>query len=720
MSNSDNPMIELARSYLQRGWAVIPVPAESKNPGGDSWQDLRITEDELPKYFNGEAQNVSVLLGEPSGNLTDLDLDCPEAVALAPSFFPATATFGRPHSRRSHLLFRCTGNAPSRDFNLGAKHGGMLLQVRSRGHTVFPGSTYEGDGKDRKYRGEPIEWDDDVQVAEVEGGKLLKTAAHLAAASLILRYWNEGIRDILATAVTGVLLRIGWEPEHVDGFVTIIANAAGDREWNHTNKAARIAKSDRIQGLPALAQIIGHDHTGSFDRWIGGKRSEHLTDLGNARRFVYLHGEDVRYVADMKEWIIWSGQRWAFDDDGGVMRRAKATAHAMWQEIQDESDSDKRKALARWAFTSEGKERLQAMIALAQSEPGIYLKAADLDMDPWLLGVANGVVDLRTGALREGRREDFMTKQVATRYDPTAQCPTWHAFLNRILDEDTELLDFMQCATGYSLTGDTREQCLFLEWGGGSNGKSTKQKCLKDMLGDYARQVAADTLMVKSHNTGGPSEDIARLRGVRLAAASEAEDQRRFAESQIKHLTGCDTVVARFMFKGSFEFTPNFKIWFAANHKPIIRGTDEAIWRRIRLIPYEVTIPDDEKDRELPQKLGAEWPGILAWAVQGCLAWQRHGLPMPRAVKDATAQYRSDSDTIRQWMDDYCVLGPQMKVSATELYQAHATWRKENNEHLMSQTMFGRRLTELAEELSIERRGSPVFWYGIGLRAAEF
>jgi putative DNA primase/helicase len=442
-------------------------------------------------------------------------------------------------------------------------------------------------------------------------------------------------------------------------------------------------------------------------------RIERLTDVGNARRLVNLHGRDLRYIPEFRKWLAWDGGRWLMDEDGEIMRRAKDTATAIYIEARNASeagDQGMADRLASHAGRTQSANRIKALIELAQSEPGIPVRTTELDQDNYLLGVTNGVINLRTGALREPRREDHLTKQAMVAYSPNAQAPLFMAFLDRIMGGNRALVDFLQRAIGYSLTGDTGEQCLFFLYGSGANGKSTLLNTLKELLGDYAMQCPAETLMVKQG--GGIPNDIARLRGARFVATSETEDGRRFAESMIKQLTGQDTIAARFLFAEYFEFVPNFKIWLGANHKPVIRGDDYAIWRRIRLVPFIVTIPPDERDTNLPAKLKDEYPGILAWAVQGCLEWQRQGLNPPPEVLAATEEYKSEMDLIGKWIEECCITTPHATAKASALYSSYKRWVEDNGGFPLSSTKFG---LKLGDRGFAKEKSGTVIYRGIGL-----
>jgi putative DNA primase/helicase len=438
-----------------------------------------------------------------------------------------------------------------------------------------------------------------------------------------------------------------------------------------------------------------------------------LTDLGNAERLASRHGRDLRFCDPWGKWLVWDGQRWKQDDLREIDRRANETVRAIYHAAGSAPDPDRRAALGKWAGRSEATARRRAMIDDARALPPIPILPDALDADPWLLAVANGTVDLRTGELCAHRRRDLITKLAPVTYDPDARAPAWAAFLERVFAGDGELIGFLRRAVGYSLTGQTGEQVFFILHGTGANGKSTLLEALGAMLGDYGAKTPTETLLIK--RSAGISNDVARLRGARLVTAVEAEDGQRLAESLVKQLTGGDTITARFLYQEAFEFAPTFKLWLATNHKPTIRGTDYAIWRRIRLIPFAVTIPEKEQDRTLPDKLKAELPGILAWAVRGCLEWQREGLGLPEAVKAATAAYQVEQDTLAAWLDACCILSPTATARAGQLYKNYRAWAEENGERPMTGHKFGRTLTERGFDKYKDRAG----WAYVGLGVAD-
>jgi len=437
---------------------------------------------------------------------------------------------------------------------------------------------------------------------------------------------------------------------------------------------------------------------------------EHLTDLGNARRLIQDHGRDLHYCPELGGWLVWDGTRWKRDATAEVMRRAKATVERMYhEEVPRLADEKERVAMAKWAIQSEADRRLVAMLHLAESEPGVPVTPNELDRDPWALNVLNGTLDLRTGALRPHRREDLVTKLIPVTYDQTAECPLWKRCLERVLP-DSEVRGFVKKAVGYALTGDTREQILVIPYGTGANGKTTIFRTLTHLLADYACHTPSDTLLVRRDRV---LNDLARLRGMRLVVAIEAEGGRRLAEALVKQMTGEDPLTARFLYREFFDFEPTFKLFLVVNHKPEIRGTDHAIWRRIRLVPFTVTIPDDEQDKMLREKLAAESSAILRWAVEGCLLWQQEGLVAPSEVTQATAEYREAMDTLGMFLSECCVVDPAGEEKAKILYERYVSWCHQAGEKKpVSRKKFGMLLEERRFQ---HRKDGDVFWRGLRL-----
>lgn len=449
---------------------------------------------------------------------------------------------------------------------------------------------------------------------------------------------------------------------------------------------------------------------------------ERLSDVGNARRFVRLHGQDLRFCHPWGTWLIWDGTRWAPDETGETMRRARDVAADLFREAAS-SAHDSREALGRWALKSETAERLRALVSLASTEPGIPVLPSQLDGDPWQLNCRNGTVDLRTGQLLPHERSGLHTKICPVEYHPgEANCPAWLQTLDGVFGGDQALIDYVQRFLGYALTGDVREQSLGVWWGGGSNGKSTILGTVLKLLGDYSVQVPSD-LFMEQKSDGHPTM-LATLAGKRFAVASESGDGRRLGESTIKALTGGDEISCRRMRENYWTFRPTHKLVLGTNHKPTVRGCDHGVWRRLQLVPFvkrfwdpakgETGPPELEADKGLPEKLAAESSAILNWLVQGCLSWQRDGLQLPEAVRAATAEYRSAQDILGTFLADRCIVGEGQCVRSSDLREEYEDWCRETGERPASNRKVGDYLAEIGVT---KRRSSGLWYHGVGLAA---
>lgn len=415
------------------------------------------------------------------------------------------------------------------------------------------------------------------------------------------------------------------------------------------------------------------------------------TDLSNAERFATRYNNKLAYC-DQIGWLEWDDQRWARSNHAHIVA-AKRTAIGIYSEADNPSlPKETRDTIVAWAKTSESQQRLFAMAKLAESDRRIRVDHAKLDANPMLLNVKNGVVDLRDNTLKSHLPELYLTKLANARYNKAATCPLWLDFLDRIFAGNQRLIKFIQRSVGYSLTGDASEKIFFLVYGSTDTGKSTFINTIQKLLGDYALTTPAATFMTKNGNTA--SNDIARLMGARFVCAIESEANQRMATAVVKAMTGKDKLAARFLFKEYFDFVPQFKTWLATNHKPKINSEDDAMWRRVKLIPFEVQIPQSEQDAHFTEKLAAEIDGILMWALEGCADWQRNGLQVPDEIVSATREYQAEQDTIAQAFDECFISKRGCVTKSSDLYLKYSDWCYQNHETPEKQNTFGRWLTD--------------------------
>lgn len=416
------------------------------------------------------------------------------------------------------------------------------------------------------------------------------------------------------------------------------------------------------------------------------------TDVGNARRLVALFGDRIRYCHPWKSWLCWNGKFWERDNSGQIFRYAKETANAMLAEAET-LGGDLRDRLHKHAVNSKSLTKLKAMVTLAESEEGVTILPEQLDKNIWLMNVQNGTLDLTTGRLREHLREDFITKMSPVVCDSSAAYERWGTVLQQIFEGKKDLIDYVQKVMGQMLTGDASEEQLFVFWGTGANGKSTIIETIAYILGDYSKTIGIESLMKKER--GSISNDIARLKGARFVYANEPEFGDHISEGKVKNLTGKDTIQARFLFQENFEFKPEYKLVISTNHKPIIKGMDHGIWRRIKLVPFNVTIPTEQQDKTLDMKLRGEASGILNWLIEGCIAWRKNGIVVPQEVLDATSDYQQEMDGLAEFISDCCDIGnPDYFVSHREIFIIYCGWCKSNLVRTMTKKTFSAKMVE--------------------------
>lgn len=488
------------------------------------------------------------------------------------------------------------------------------------------------------------------------------------------------------------------ERPSIKHYVRILLEYATRRRGLKAGEAMQRLADDGSSSVTALAEVASSFAAAAVSgEPLPPQFSEEALTLRFSRQF---EGE-LRYVAGWGRWMCWDGTRWREDETLAVFDRCRGIYRPASAECGD--------AKERAAMKIAAAQTVVAVERLARADRRHAATVEQWDADPWLLNTPTGTVDRHTGELHDHQREQYLTKTTAA--GRGGDCPLFRQFLHRITDGNSELQAFLQRVIGYCLTGSVREHALFFLYGTGSNGKSVFLSTIAGLLGDYAKTAPAAAFTATS--TEQHPTDVAGLRGARFVTAIETEDGRWWAEAKIKSLTGGDPVTARFMRQDFFEYLPQFKLIVAGNHKPGLRSVDEAIRRRLHLIPFTVTIGEEERDANLAEKLKAEYPGILRWAIEGCLAWQKEGLNPPAIVRDATSQYLAAEDAIGRWIEERCVLDPHCWCSSTALYRDHEDWCEQAGERCGSQKRFTQSLE--AREFHRERTDRAKGFTGIGL-----
>lgn len=445
---------------------------------------------------------------------------------------------------------------------------------------------------------------------------------------------------------------------------------------------------------------VDQDDTQLAVRFFGGKtvgrvgevKTYDMTDTGNAQRMYDEYGGIIHYIYSRRKWMYWTGSVWQIDETGEIKKLADMIVNKLKDDAMYEQDEKTRERKLKFAARTANTNGKNAMITETQHLDGIPILQDDLDYCSDLLNCKNGIVDLSNGELTPHDSQKLMSKICLCDYevDASKKPERWLQFIDEVTNGDKELARYLQKCVGYSLSGSIKEQCAFFLYGLGNNGKSTFLDTISEVLGTYAMNTQPEVLMMKKYGDNGAGTQIARLKSARMVTAEEPTEGVRLNEGLIKQLTGGGKLTCRFLYGDEFEYTPEFKLWIATNHKPVIQGTDFGIWRRIRLIPFETTIPADKVDKQLKHKLLGEMPGILHWAVEGAIMYHNEGLEPPQCVVESTAEYKAEMDLIATFMDacisiDYT---SAERIPANEIYIIYTNWARENNEYVMTSRRF--------------------------------
>lgn len=672
-----NPIIEAALIHQHEGHSVIAVD-RNKKPYHEGWNQYfthHQTEEEVRHEFSNGADGIALIL-YPSCQYVVLDYDGPhadDAWEKTNIELPDTA-LNKTRSGGKHLYFRMpAGPLPimRRKVRLikadcsCKKTCGVDLLIH--GYALIPPSPGYSEDPDHP----------------------LESAALIP--QVILNLIAERRRDE-RRAMDDTKKRIS----HGERKATLCSLAGTMRSRGMSIESIRAAlNTDNEQRFdPPLDEREIEDVLRSAQKWGTPDALENLTDLGNAKRFETVHAGNVFYCAVRKKWILWNGHHWQWDMTGEILDYAQTTLKILYAEASMQDDEKLRKTIAQHALKSESRGKLEAMTVLAQSLPKVRTNLDRFDCHPMLLNTPNATIDLRTGLMRKSAQEDYITRAISTEYDPSAQCPLFLDFIDTISLHRPELAAFIQRAAGYSLTADISEQCIFILYGAGSNGKSTMVNVFREILGkDYAQEIKTEIFMdSKTDNTA--EYHLAELSGKRFVAMSETSKRKSLKIALIKQVTGGEPIPARRPYELPFEFNPNFKLWLSTNHKPSIPDNNDAIWRRIHMIPFDMKFPDDTRIKRYEDILLAEASGILNWLIAGCLDWQKNGLNPPEIIKEQNREYRAQEDIIGNYIENCLVKDPNAVTTFASLYSDYKKYCEKNGEHYESSRTFGSYLTE--------------------------
>lgn len=676
---------------------------KGKHPRIKNWGEEASTDSEKVGAWWDKAPlaNIGIPMGERSGLVT-LDVDTrhggdasleqlEQEFGKLPTTITATTGGGGKHYIFKYTEELCLKNV------VGFRDG---LDIRTQGGMIVAAPSLHQSGN--RYA-----WDDGLSPFEAEAAdmpewliaEIRKVGTKLTTKKKVdptpRKKIKEGGRNNHLTSLAGSLRRKGISE---DGIIATL----------------RAENKDRLD--PPLDDDTVVSIARSITRYQPEDESTDykLTDAGNADRFVNMFGSDIRYSNVHKKWYIWNGKFWE-QDEGTIISYAIACVRNIINEANLLPDGDRRRELIKHSLRSEAAGRLRAIVEIASNYTQLKITPDEMDANPWLLNCENGTLNLKTGRLQPFNSADFMTKCCKTKYDPNCPTPLWDSLMEKITNGDEEMKKYIQKAFGYALTGDISEQCIFILYGTGSNGKSTMLNVFSELMSGYAQSTKSETFMEKKNES--VNNDIARLNGARFVTAIEMQENKRMSEELIKSMTGGDKLVTRFLYGEFFEYLPQFKVFLAANHKPVIRDTTNSIWRRIKLIQFTNTFTEQERDKNFSAKIMAnELPGILAWAVKGCLLWQQEGLRTPDEVARATAAYRTEMDAFTNFFTECCVDDPEGRVSNKMLRAKYDEWSKENGEYALSQRPFSQKLIERGYQKKNSSGNGAIEWYGFRIR----
>lgn len=733
-----------ALRYAARGWPVFPVHAmltdpsgqwrcdclrtECRNPGKHPWtarglHDATTEAALISTYWQRWPEaNVGIACG-PDARLVILDIDPRNGgdatlarLVATHGALPETATAltggGGQHYYFAHPNdVVVTGRKIPAWGGIDVKAAGGYVLAPPSNHASRQAYCWEASS-------DPFDSDRPAALAPVPPWVLAalqeESRAAAAAADALPIKIGAGQRNNTLASLAGTLRKRGCSPTEIEAALRGVNQERCDPPLADDEVAAIARSIGRYRAGAAARTPDGGDlviepptngatpvapGTAPVPEGLPPEDQTRCTDVGNALRLAQYFGDRIRYVPDWDEWVAWDGRCWARDPVLlAMIEYAKKMARFIYGEANTCRDDTMREQLGKWAHRSEGRERLRAAVDLARSVAGIPLRSEQLDARSGVLNIENGLLDLATGTLRPHDPAEFCSLMAPMAYDPTATAPRWEKFLADVTGNDQALQDFLRVLCGYMVTGHATEHVMPVVYGTGRNGKSTMLRVLQKLLGPYAKSADPSIFLKHKRNPESPNPEIVRLEGARLVVAIETEEGARLAENVVKAMTGGDRMVARDLYEKPREFDPRFVPFLVTNHRPQVRGTDLAIWRRLRLVPFTVQIPVEQVDQDLVEKLLEERSGILNWLMDGAAEWYERGLPAPACVTLATEEYRSDMDDFGAWLEECCEIDAKNAEAFSTILKHFNGWREERGERSWSAKALGSKLIERGME----------------------
>jgi len=750
-----NPIRDAALQYIHDGYSVVPIREREKRPA-IAWEEFqrRIpTETEINQWFSDNHNQIGIVCGCVSGGLIVFDFDGEKWDELLNDFLTAFPELANTRwiitgSDKAHIYVRCVELPEDITREVRTFPDKGEIELRANNHYVLaPPSIHPSGGYyrfhnpevpilviSRERLNESINWlnvrrqSPPVEQREPHNLTLNQKEAlakfytrrligqcrrgkdrNARGYELAIRLLNLGLtREEAITFLEefqGEVFRLKEDPYTMNEIYASLESAS------RKGREAPWIPEGFFRSDPQTGELL--DEEVITDEISGRLLNYHLTDAGNAESFVLLHGREFCFVKELGKWLRWDGVRWVEEDEEAhlVMLETARIRNRLALSIED---VDRRRKFQNWANTSEMNFRVNA--ALSFGEYMLPRKFNEFDTEPYVLCCENGIINLRTGEFRQATLSDWVYKSCEVTYDRDAQCPRWIQFLNEIFPNNSGLIGFIKRAVGYTLTGDVTEQCLFLCHGSGANGKNVFFDTLGNLTGDYGQTTSSSTFKEAKNEGNNATPEVARMAGARLVKSIEVKEKAPMNIERIKNLTGVtggtgDRITARFLFRDPFEFVPQFKIWIAVNHLPVVNDTSIAIWRRIHKIPFNAYFPPGVADPNLPMTLKGELSGILNWAIEGCLEWQRDRLHPPEVVLNATNEYRQESDIVGRFLNEETETQPDTQVQSAVLYDKFKKWCENQGENSVTQKEFTLEMNRKGYRK--ERRKNAIYWVGI-------